>query len=162
MVQHGMRYIEAEKMKIIIYILICFALMGIVNAITEGQIITQEQLDSINPDTVALNCTYDGYEFTRGMKQALFSFSCYDIMPIPDKQKYMIVRKYFNPIPYFIFDYVKCRLSSSKAVCVQEVKSETLIRFNNNKLAIREHIKSYQTTIDMDGSDFEYTSGDLN
>ena len=148
--------------KIILYLIVCLVVIGIVHAVSEGDIITQDQLDSINSDTVNLNCTYNSYEWSRGMKQVLFSFSCYDIEPITGKETYKIIRNYFNPIPYFTFDYVKCRLASSKAVCIKETRLKVLVDFQNRKLQLREHIKSYQTVIDITSDDFIYTSGDLN
>ena len=134
--------------------------------ISEGQVITQNQLDNANITSFNLQCQYLNREF--GARQVTFNFDCLSIEPITEGVDYLVIRQPI-PVSYSLKQAFKEILS-----CVAEgnglgacytilkqdiVKPFVLFHFRKDKLEIREHIKSFQTDPTLDDGDFDIDFG---
>lgn len=138
--------------KIIIIIFSLLLSIVLVYAITEGQTITQSQLDGIDADTIDINCQWYQGTFEYGTAQTQISYalpkyrkyvsigySCLNVMP--SSNDYEIFRDYHIAF-YAIGDLYPYYLSGySNSELLQVLQIEILKQPNH----IRNEIKDYQT-----------------
>lgn len=155
--------------KIMLFAFALLLLVGIATAIGEGDVISQAQLDSIDADTVDLQCNYNGYDY--GFVRVNFNFDCLSIKDNEDETYIVIVQPIGIYYSYFegIRKMTQCMsegytLSQCKTWFKADVlKPFVLFHFNQEKLEIRELISDYQTTPTLDEDDFSILieAGDL-
>ncbi len=168
MVQH-FQYGEYLKMNknIIIASVILLGLIAIVLAqgIGEGDIITQAQLDSINASTINLQCQLEDIGQShiiqsRGNWYFYRNVSCLSIQPIPldeHTNDYLIIRPNHYP-NFLVSDYFACRQNNNAQYCNQFYTNELIEQHQENKQAIRNKIRRFQT-VEGDSEDTDYEDG---
>lgn len=148
--------------KITLIILGIFLFSFLVYAIGEGDEVSQEQLDSINADTIGLQCRVEDSNLTKlerthkveGKYYYVRNVSCLDIEKIDD-DLYKIVRNYHYP-NFRIREYIRCVLSAHPIpVCNQYFNQKLRDAHQSSVRDIRHRIKLYQTETESDLSDFD-------
>ena len=153
--------------KIIIFGVLVFGLIALVLAqgIGEGDIITQAQLDSINADTINLQCQLEdigqSHVIQSGGHWYYFrNVSCLSIEPIfidENTDEYLIIRPSHYP-NFLVSDYFACRQENSPQFCNDFYTNVLIEQHQSNKEEIRNKIRKFQT-IDGDSEDTNYEDG---
>lgn len=146
-------------MKYILILVGVFLIAG-VSAIGEGDILTQQQVNNINFSSVNLQCRQEGIQIDIWMMVINPSFSCLSLKKL-DSGDYQVIRYQWDEW-YRIWDYMDCRLRYSKQECVYMVKQNFLETFKNTKAGLRETLKEFQNTNDLNSGDIGFDSGELN
>ena len=115
-------------------------------AITEGQIITQQQLDNQDIDSTSLQPQLESHTRYDGMYITVVSI--FDI--IPNGNDYKVIRKsygYFSPpIGYF----KKIKLEHGRAYMIQIFNRILISKVKSDISGTRYRIKQYQTSEEID------------
>lgn len=166
MVQYLQKIRRVVRMKnkiILLFGVLVLGLVALVMAIGEGDIITQEQLDSIDADTFNLQCQLEdigqSHKIEVGGHWYYYrNVSCLSIEPLDidnPTDGYLITRP--NHFPHFLIsDYFNCRRNNNAQYC-NGFYTEVLVRqHRDNKEVIRNTIRQYQTIEgDEEDTDFE-------
>jgi len=152
--------------KIIIFGMVMLGFIALVIAqggIGEGDIITQEQLDSIDALTIDLQCQFedigeDHFIQDQGHWFYFRNISCLSIKPIPIDEhtnEYLIIRPSYYP-NFLVSDYFYCTEENDRDYCDAFYTNVLIEQHESNVKAIREKIIKFQSIGgDYDYSDFE-------
>ena len=142
--------------KIIIFGIVIMGLIALVLAIGEGDVITQAQLDSIDADTINLQCQLEDIGESHLIFQGHWFYyrnvSCLSLDPLDGDNTtdgYIITRP--NHFPNFLIsDYFACRQENNAQYCNEFYTDVLIDHHQSKKLAIRNRIRQYQT---VEGND---------
>ena len=136
---------------------IAFVTMVIAQGVGEGDVITQEQLDSINASTFNLQCQFEdigqGHTiFYTGDWYYYRIVSCLSLEPVDIDnlaEGYLIIRPEHLP-NFLISDYFACRENNNAQYC-NDFYTNVLIEYHQSNVeAIRNKIRNWQT---VEGND---------
>lgn len=151
--QRGDARVRQTKMKKIILILALVMMVSLVSAqVPDGTILTQSQVNNINPFTVNLGCRED----SRGVEGFWFIIrgSCQDLLD-NENGTYTVIRKE-GKAAYSLMKYVLCLTNEPQSVCVEKAKIVLTSRIASFIQQIRNHIESLQIhEYDQYEEDFE-------
>ncbi len=151
--------------KIIIFGVLIFGMIALVIAIGEGDIITQEQLDSINATTFNIQCQLEDIGqnhiiIIQGVGIYFRNVSCLNIEPIfidENTNDYLIIRP--NHFPnFFISDYNLCRDYFNASYCNDFFTNYLIDSHKADVEAIRNNIRNWQTP-EGNSEDTDYEDG---
>jgi len=152
--------------KLIIFGVIILGVISLVLAqgIGEGDIITQQQLDSINATTINLQCQLEdiGQSHVIQHQGQWFYYrnvSCLSIKPLDidnPSDGYIITRPHHFP-NFLVSDYFACREDNNVQFCNQFYTQVLIDHHQSKKLAIRNRIEQFQT---VEGNEEDTDFGD--
>lgn len=130
-------------------ILVLLGMFFLVNAsaIGEGDIITQGQLDNIDPDTFDLQCSYDGWVLRLFPPAIVYKASCLSIEPNGDGN-YTVIRPTKNVSITWRWVKDRCFPNFNLFDCKDNhIAPHVTSAFHASKLGIRKTIAKYQTNL---------------
>ncbi len=125
---------------------IMFLIVGSVSAITVGQRVTQEQLDSIDTTTVDLEPTFSVFDLIGRNVYRLYTIlfirpirgsSDYEVIEIPGKVR---------TLPYE--DYTICKTIYTQQECVNYFKMNSDIAMSKRHDVLRNNIAKFKTQVE--------------
>lgn len=133
------------KTRNIIWIILLIGLSANAFAISEGDIVTQIQLDSINPFTIGLECQNEGITINPVERHVSASVSCLSVQQTSGS-KYIIVRNKVDIIQK-TFNTIKQDIVSIGILkTIEKYHNETVLNFNDYKYSLRQFLFRQQTT----------------
>jgi len=131
-------------MKKMYLVLIGIFMIGLVGAISLGQIVTQAQLDNMNLSTVDLGCGRDSttLEYDSGWKIKAY-YHCFRLVENGDD--YEVIEDYAYA-EYSAISFIDCVRRNNKAYCLQnELIPDMVNQVRGHKEYIREEAIEWQT-----------------
>lgn len=125
-------------------LLVGFLMMGLVGAISLGQIVTQTQLDNLDLSTVDLECQRDGTTLELdGEWKIKAYYHCFRL--IENGDDYEVIEDY-TYAEYSAVSFIQCVSENNKSYCLQnELIPDMRNQVRGHKEDIREEAIEWQT-----------------
>ncbi len=141
-------------MKTIIYILIGLILIGTASAIQPGQILTQDQINGVDMDTVDLHMEKESVRVNHFRVHVTYKF--YSITPTNDGT-YEVIQDY-GGVGYSTPKVITCINTYNRNTCITKLNTYLKTQALQNMAGVREALKRYQQTLpDITISDIDLT-----
>lgn len=139
--------------KILTLTVMTFLMLSMVQAISVGQNITQEQLDNIDLPTTDLEPNLNVFQLIG--KQVYRIFSYLTVRKYADEDKYYVINSTSKLKTFPLEDYNICRTMYTKQECVDYYKIKSNIEMTKTHNILRDRIAKFQTQVDSGISELE-------